>query len=447
MRKDIDPPAIVRPAETRAARVKRLHGQIAGADRDNLARAIECGKELCAEREACTRGGRPWIRWVENDAGIPRRTAADYMDVAKAYAPGGLLADSANLGLSESLEKIRAHRYLSERPPLEAVHGDRPPVVESGEVELESVDVAGEAGPMPDIFDAADAEPPDARTVITLDDWNDMHPGLHQVTLGEVPDGSRDRFNEQGDNENIEWALWSWNPVTGCLHNCPYCYARDIADRFYGQGFKPSLIPSRLAAPENTPFPEGRIAALPAGDPRRLGFKNVFTCSMADLFGRWVPREWIAAVLERVADAGQWNFLFLTKFPARMAEFDFPKNAWVGTTVDCQARVANAEKAFRKVRAGVKWLSIEPLIEPLHFSDLGAFQWVVLGGASRSSQTPEWRPPRDWVDRIEAEARRLGVPFYEKTNLRERIRSYPGGPVYAEPKKAPPALHYLPEVG
>ena len=42
-------------------------------------------------------------------------------------------------------------------------------------------------------------------------------------------------------------------------------------------------------------------------------------------------------------------------FPHRVAEFDFPDNAWVGTTVDCQARVANAEKAFRKVRAGVKW--------------------------------------------------------------------------------------------
>jgi pyruvate-formate lyase-activating enzyme len=27
--------------------------------------------------------------------------------------------------------------------------------------------------------------------------------------------------------------LWSWNPVTGCLHDCPYCYARDIANRFY----------------------------------------------------------------------------------------------------------------------------------------------------------------------------------------------------------------------
>lgn len=30
----------------------------------------------------------------------------------------------------------------------------------------------------------------------------------------------------------IEWCDSTWNPVTGCLHNCEYCYARKIAERF-----------------------------------------------------------------------------------------------------------------------------------------------------------------------------------------------------------------------
>lgn len=30
----------------------------------------------------------------------------------------------------------------------------------------------------------------------------------------------------------IEWATYTWNPVTGCLHDCEYCYARRIANRF-----------------------------------------------------------------------------------------------------------------------------------------------------------------------------------------------------------------------
>jgi protein gp37 len=249
-------------------------------------------------------------------------------------------------------------------------------------------------------------------------------------------------FNRQG-NDSIEWAQWSWNPVTGCLHNCPYCYARDIANRLYPQKFEPTFHPERLNAPHHTKFPQKEIDALPSDDPHRLGLKNVFVCSMADLFGRWVPAEWIEKILEQVRAATQWNFLFLTKFPIRMAEFDFPDNAWVGTTVDCQARVANAEKAFRKVKAGVKWLSLEPLLEPLKFKDLGAFDWIVLGGASPSTQTPEWHPPREWVRDIKEEADRLGVSFYEKTNLHGRIRGYPGQPG-KEPSRAPDCLRYLP---
>lgn len=265
------------------------------------------------------------------------------------------------------------------------------------------------------IDDAMQRKNADNHAYITLDDWRTMPPAQRAEALATV--GGQSRMNAQ-DTNNIEWAKWSWNPVTGCLHNCSYCYARDIAARFYPQGFEPSFLPSRLSMPRNTP--------VPASAAQDIGYKNVFTCSMADLFGRWVPREWIKAVLQVVADNPQWNFLFLTKFPIRLAEFDFPANAWLGTTVDAQARVTNAERAFSKVRGGVKWLSCEPLLEPLRFSSLEMFDWVVIGGASSSTQTPEFHPPRAWVESLEVQARRAGCKVYEKTNLLERIREYPG---------------------
>src|SRR5690606_21415892 len=46
----------------------------------------------------------------------------------------------------------------------------------------------------------------------------------------------------QQTGEGISWAKWSWNPVTGCLHGCTYCYARAIAARFpdgFPAGFTP----------------------------------------------------------------------------------------------------------------------------------------------------------------------------------------------------------------
>lgn len=273
---------------------------------------------------------------------------------------------------------------------------------------------------------------------VTLDQWKELSAADQDRYLH--PKASDKKFNDQADNENIEWALWSWNPVTGCKHDCPYCYARDLANRYYRFGFEPALWPERLLAPRNTPFPEEKAA-------QWMGHKNVFTCSMADLFGRWVPREWIDAVLDAVRDAPQWNFLFLTKFPVRMAEFDFPPNAWVGTTVDCQVRVANAERSFRKVKASVKWLSVEPMIEPLTFTDLAAFSWLVIGGSSQSTKTPEWHPPDRWVTALKQDAYRAGVRVYEKSNLRSnaRVREYPGIEP-SEVQQAPEALRYLPAV-
>jgi protein gp37/ParB-like chromosome segregation protein Spo0J len=270
--------------------------------------------------------------------------------------------------------------------------------------------------------------------VITLARWQKMSAKRKRASLLSGAADSRAGFNFQ-DGNGIEWALWSWNPVTGCRHNCPYCYARDLAERFYPQKFAPSFIPSRLKAPHNVKVPPEAAT--------QVGHRNVFTCSMADLFGRWVPREWIEAVLAEVRAAPQWNFLLLTKFPRRLTEFEFPDNAWVGTTVDCQARVANAEAAFREVKAGVRWLSCEPLLAPLHFTDLAMFDWVVLGGSSRSTQTPEFRPPRAWVNEIEDAARKAGCKVYEKTNLLERVREYPGGPA-PEAAAVPEELQYLP---
>lgn len=247
-------------------------------------------------------------------------------------------------------------------------------------------------------------------------------------------------FNQT--NENVEWALWTWNPVTGCLHNCAYCYARDIANRFYshlpeGERFLPVFYPERLSAPRNTKQPDLNQIDDPV---RRLGLQNVFVCSMADLFGKWVPTEWINAVLQQAWDNPQWNFLFLTKFPIRMAEFEYPPNTWIGTTVDTQYAVERAEKAFRKVRAsgykGIAWLSCEPMMERLTFSSLDMFDWVVVGGASKSTQTPEFRPPFEWIVNLWNQAKALNLPVYMKTNLflddahksidvSNRVREYP----------------------
>ena len=261
----------------------------------------------------------------------------------------------------------------------------------------------------------------------TVEAWEKLDGGLKSALIGK---GGNSIFN--ATNENIEWAKYSWNPITGCQHNCAYCYARDIANRFYPQKFETSFYPDRLNAPQNTKRKDLEQFENPVD---KLGYRNVFVCSMADLFGKWVPAEWIEATLKTITDNPQWTFLLLTKFPIRMAEFDYPENVWLGTSVDYQWAVERAEKAFIKIKdsgfSGTCWLSCEPMMEQLTFNSLSMFDWVVMGGASRSTQTPEYKPPFDDIVHLYNQARQSNCKIYQKTNLipgmsnDQRIREYP----------------------
>jgi len=293
------------------------------------------------------------------------------------------------------------------------------------------------AGHLIDDVEAESVASEPTRELLSVKEW-ELLPADGALELFQAKSDAT--FNKQ-DTTSIEWAQWSWNPITGCKHDCPYCYARDIAQRFtnlYRNGFDPSIWPARFAAPENTTVPQMA--------EQDVAYRNVFTGSMADIFGRWVPEEWIHLVIERVQLNPQWNFLFLTKFPQRVHEFgQMPENAWMGTTVDCQERVANAEKAFAKMGGGIKWLSVEPMLTPLKFSRLDLFDWIVIGGASPSAKTPKWIPPFDWVADLHAQARVAGCAVYHKDNLGMgdgiRLKEFPWEP--REDRALPEQLKYL----
>ena len=133
---------------------------------------------------------------------------------------------------------------------------------------------------------------------------------------------------------DIEWADMTWNPVVGCEHNCEYCYARRIAKRFggYDKGdgtitthnplpraelHQPLTITRSSGKTVKSPFPFGfepTLLCYRLEEPQHIKEpQTIFVCSMADLFGRWVPTRWIVEVLDACAAAPQHRYMFLTK--------------------------------------------------------------------------------------------------------------------------------------
>ena len=293
--------------------------------------------------------------------------------------------------------------------------------------------------PKPLILIRQSASTRPAERSYSVSEWEALSRGDRENII-EAGFSCKVKMNDQ-PSDRIEWARRSLNTVTGCLHDCPYCYARDIAETKFKEKFAPTFHPSRLSGPSTEP--------VPAEAKQNPAFRNIFANSMSDLFGQWVPKDWIESTIEMARRNPGWNFLTLTKFPQRAAEFEFPDNWWMGTTVDAQARVANAEKAFAKIRCGTKWLSVEPLLEPLTFSRLDLFQWIVIGGASVSKKTPEWVPDIDWIVDLHAAARRAKLRIYYKTNCGMmddlRVREFPWSE--HQRKELPKAFRYLKGMG
>jgi protein gp37 len=230
------------------------------------------------------------------------------------------------------------------------------------------------------------------------------------------------KFNAIEDR--VEWVQWSWNPVTGCKHGCAYCYAHDLANKIYENKFRPTFHEDRLSAPKNT--------RAPTYDKDNIGNRNVLVCSMADLFGEWVPDEWIHRVLESVTLNPQWNFIFLTKNPSRYLKLKdrFPKNCWLGATVDTQDRVGPTLKVFKKLREKdnglILFIAFEPLLEKIKipFEDK-IIDWIIIGARSKVASKAEFQPNWEWVESLFQLARENKCDVYFKSNLLSRPREFP----------------------
>jgi len=211
-----------------------------------------------------------------------------------------------------------------------------------------------------------------------------MRDGFREIVAGDAPSttstGSPNAIERRGrmgeiyarkvtleaphmaDRTTIEWTDATWNPVTGCtkiIRGCDNCYAARFSERFRGvpghpfsTGFDLTLRPERLDQPL-----------------RWLRPRMVFVNSMSDLFHKKVPFAFVDRVFDTMEKAHWHIFQILTKRSSLMRDYlrrrygdkRGPGHIWCGVSVE-DAQAKGRIEHLRSARAGVRFLSVEPLI-------------------------------------------------------------------------------------
>lgn len=208
-------------------------------------------------------------------------------------------------------------------------------------------------------------------------------------------------------NSKIDWTDCTWNPITGCTKcsaGCLNCYAESMANRLKSMGVNKYKNAFTLTLHDDD-----------LNEPLKWKKgKNIFVCSMSDLFHEQVPFSFIDKVLDIIRKTPQHRYQILTKRASRMYRYfsnkEIPSNIWLGVTVECKASKDRIDY-LRKLNAKVLFLSCEPLIEDIGELDLNKIGWVIVGGESG----PHARPMKEeWALNIYNQVKDKKKPFFFK---------------------------------
>ena len=139
---------------------------------------------------------------------------------------------------------------------------------------------------------------------------------------------------------------------------------------------------------------------------------------MADLFGAWVPDEWIEEIFKVCEDTPQHNYLFLTKNPVRYIQLaeagKLPNkpNMWYGTTATTELQ----KYFYCGDMKRHSFVSIEPIMSSFASTSGVLPEWVIVG-AETGNRRDKVIPQKSWIDNIANICERQGVPLFMKDSL------------------------------
>lgn len=242
-----------------------------------------------------------------------------------------------------------------------------------------------------------------------------------------------------GENSKIAWTDHTFNPWIGCQKvsaACDNCYAETWDARFKGERWGPHADRTRTAdANWKKPFRWNREARGAATRPR------VFCASLADWLDnhKSIQPQWRHDLFYMIDATPHLDWLLLTKRPQNYRKFaprdwtPYPKNVWLGTTVEDQTAAEQRIWHLCQSLGKVKFISYEPALGPLDLTCVktpefgetfnaltgelstggfvGRIGWVIAGGESG----PNYRPGSlDWFRALRDQCAAHDVPFLFK---------------------------------
>lgn len=156
-------------------------------------------------------------------------------------------------------------------------------------------------------------------------------------------------------------------------------------------------------------------------DPLTKGFgKTIFVCSMADLFGDWVPDEWIKKVVRRLQGCLRAQIPVPHQKPSalhptvRGGLLPAGDEFWYGSTTterDVPMFWSDEHHTFA---------SIEPILGPLGNPKkdiMESMDWFILG-AETGNRKDKVVPKREWIEGVVEQAKALGKPVFMKDSMK-----------------------------
>jgi DNA repair photolyase len=208
---------------------------------------------------------------------------------------------------------------------------------------------------------------------ISMEEYLNLLKKNQNLTL--IKDMIEHLLNKKKNGKMFNIVTATWNPISGCLYNCNYCWARDLAltklknSHRYSKGFKPSLNEKEFRGT----FGKGDL---------------IFVSDMGDMFGDFIPEKWIIKVLDHIRQFPEADFLFMTKNPERYLKLHsyMPENTILGATIETTCgeiirtdNISNAPlptdryEAMKALDWNRKMVSIEPILD----FDLNMFsKWI-----------------------------------------------------------------------